>query len=64
MLEMKLTLAMTIRKFDFSARFEEWEQINRRKGPKTINGESAYQILDGTNRPRNGFPCRVTMRGS
>lgn len=64
MLEMKLALAMTVRKFDFSARFEEWEQINRRKGPKTINGEMAYQTLDGTNRPRNGFPCRVAMRGS
>lgn len=64
MLEMKLALTMTVRKFDFSARFEEWEQINRRKGPRTIDGESAYQTLDGTNRPRNGFPCRVTMRGS
>ena len=62
MLEMKLALALTIRKFDFSARFEEWEQINRKRGPKTINGESAYQALRGTNRPRNGFPCRVSLR--
>lgn len=62
-LEMKLALVMTIRKFDFSARFEEWEQIHRRSGPKEINGERAYQTLDGTSRPRSGFPCRVTLRG-
>lgn len=54
MMEMKLSLAMTIRKYDFSARFEEWEQINK-CGPKTVNGESAYQALKGTNRPRDGF---------
>ena len=64
LLEMKLALAMTVRKFDFSARFEEWDQIHRRKRPTTINGDSAYQTLDGTNRPRNGFPCRVTLRSS
>ena len=63
MLEMKLALAMTVRKFDFSARFEEWEQTTRKKGPKTVNGESAYQTFDGTTRPRDGFPCRVTVRG-
>lgn len=63
MMEMKLALAMTIRKYDFSARFEEWEQFNSKRGPKTINGESAYQALKGTNRPRDGFPCRVHVRG-
>lgn len=62
-LEMKLALVMTIRKYDFSARFEEWEEICRRSGPKTVNGERAYHSLDGTSRPRNGFPCRVTLRG-
>ena len=62
-LEMKLALVMTIRKFDFSARFEEWDEIHRRSGPKSVNGERAYHSLDGTSRPRNGFPCRVTLRG-
>ena len=61
-LEMKLALALTIRKFDFTPSFREWERIHR-KGPNTLNGEIAYQTLDGTNRPRNGFPCRVAVRG-
>jgi len=60
MLEIKLVLAMTIREFDIRATFQEWEQVNGRKGPNTVNGEIAYQSLDGTNRPRDGFPCRVT----
>ena len=61
LLEMKLALVMTIRKFDFHARFEEWDQKYGKRGSRTVNGESAYQTLHGTNRPRNGFPCRVTV---
>lgn len=61
-LEMKLALVMTIRKFDFSARFEEWEQTHSRSGPQKINGDRAYHTLDGTSRPRSGFPCRITRR--
>ena len=62
LLEMKLALVMTIRKFDFSAKFDEWDQMHGKKGggSRTVNGESAYQTLHGTNRPRDGFPCRVT----
>ena len=59
MLELKLSLVMTIRNFDFEPRFEEWEQKNGVKGPRMVNGEAGYQTLDGTPRPRNGFPCRV-----
>lgn len=61
-LEMKLALALTIRQFDFTPSFREWERIHK-KGPSAINGEMAYQTLHGTNRPRNGFPCRVAVRG-
>lgn len=61
LLEMKLALVMTIRRFDFSARFDEWDQKHGKRGPRMVNGESAYQTLHGTNRPRNGFPCRVTV---
>lgn len=61
LLEMKLALVMTIRKFDFHARFEECDQKYGKRRPRTVNGDSAYQTLHGTNRPRNGFPCRVTM---
>lgn len=62
MLELRLSLVMAIRKFDFEPRFEEWEQKNGVKGPRMVNGEIGYQTLDGTNRPRNGFPCKVSWR--
>lgn len=61
LLEMKLALVMTIRKFNIVATFEEWDRVHKKRGPRTINGESAYQTLDGTSRPRNGFPCRVNI---
>ena len=60
MLEIKLVMAMTIREFDITTAFQEFEQVNGIKGPCTVNGEIAYQSLDGTNRPRDGFPCRIT----
>lgn len=61
-LEMKLVLAMTIRKFNVRATFQEWE-IKQNQSPKSVNGEKAYQVFDGTNRPRGGFSCRITMAG-
>lgn len=60
MLEIKLVMAMTIREFNITTTFQEFEQVNGIKGPCTVNGEIAYQIMDGTNRPRDGFPCRIT----
>lgn len=60
MLEIKLVMAMTIREFNITTAFQEFERVNGIKGPCTVNGEIAYQSLDGTNRPRDGFPCRIT----
>ena len=61
LLEMKLALVMTIRRFDFSARFDEWDQKHGKRGQRRVNGEAAYATLYGTNRPRDGFPCRVSV---
>lgn len=63
MLEIKLVMAMTIREFDITTAFQDFEQANGIKGPCAVNGEVAYQSLDGTNRPRDGFPCRITSTG-
>lgn len=60
-LEMKVVLALTIRQFHITPSFREWERVHK-KGPTALNGEMAYQTLNGTNRPRNGFPCRVAIR--
>ena len=58
MLEMKIVLVMTLRRFDVRGVFEEWEGVAKKR-PGNVNGEKGYQVLDGTNRPRGGFPCRV-----
>lgn len=60
-LEIKMVLVMTIRDFDVKACYEEWDHMKGRTGPKTVNGERAYQVLNGTTRPAEGFPCRVTI---
>ena len=57
--EIKLVLVMTIREFDVTAEYEEWDKLNGRKDPGTVSGERAYQVLKGTTRPADGFPCRV-----
>ena len=61
MLEMKIALVMMIREFDISICYEEWDRIHGTKGPKTVNGERAYQALKGTTRPADGMPCRVSI---
>ena len=58
MLEMKIVLVMTLRRFDVRGAFQEWEGAAKKR-PGDVNGEKGYQVLDGTNRPRGGFPCRV-----
>ena len=62
LLEIKIVLAMTIRRFEVRAVYREWE---REKGmrARSVSGEKGYQVLDGTNRPRGGFPCRVQLVG-
>ena len=58
LLEMKIVLAMTVRRFEVRAVYREWE-VRGKKGARDVAGEKGYQVLDGTNRPRGGFPCRV-----
>ena len=61
MLELKLVMVMTLRKFDIKSSYDEWDQVRGKTGPRTVGGERAYQVLDGTTRPADGFPCRVTV---
>jgi len=59
MLEMRLVMVMTLREFDVKSSYEDWDRVHGKPGPKTVSGERAYQVLDGTTRPADGFPCRV-----
>ena len=61
MLELKLVMVMTLREFDFKSSYEEWDHIRGNTGPRTVSGERAYQVLDGTTRPADGFPCKISL---
>lgn len=61
LLELKLVMVMTLRELDITACYDAWDHDHGRKEPGTVNGERAYQVLKGTTRPADGFPCRVTF---
>lgn len=63
MLEVKLVLALTLREFTIESAYDEWDKMKLPKGPKTVNGDRAYQILWGAAHPSDGFPCKVTVNG-
>lgn len=60
MLEIKIVMVMTLREFNIKPSYGEWDQVRGKPGPRTVSGERAYQVLNGTTRPADGFPCRVT----
>ena len=76
MIEPKVILALTIREFDFVAEFggvkcetvtpiETYKEFaDGRKGSErmTIEGHSAFQILLGAAKPRDGMPGRLSFR--
>ena len=64
MLEIKIVMALTLREFRVEANYEEWDNAKGRTSMRTVNGERAYQVLDGTTRPADGFPCRVSTATS
>lgn len=61
MLELKMVLAMTTREFEIKSMYEEWDSLKPGRGPKTVNGDRAYQILSGSAHPNDRLPCRVSI---
>ena len=61
-LETKIILALTVRRFGFEAIYDELDAKLGPKAVKTMEGESAYQIKMGTAKPRGQMPCRVWLR--
>lgn len=61
MTEMKIVLALTMREFNIRPAYEEWDHLNPKAGPSTVDGERAYQIVRGGGHPSDAFPCRVCM---
>ena len=64
LLEIRLILVLTLREFHVTSAYEEWDRSKSPKGPKTVNGDRAYQILQGAAHPSDGFPCRVSVKHS
>ena len=72
MLEMKIILVMTIRKFDIRAAYEDLKLLegdgsyysNDVSGIQEVYGDEAYQVTLGSAKPREGMPARVTLRES
>ncbi|KAJ6016624.1 cytochrome protein [Penicillium sp. IBT 35674x] len=61
MLDVKITLVLTLREFEFQDQYAELDWLHPKNGLKTVFGERAYQIA---SHPADGMPCRVTQRES
>ena len=62
MLDIKITLALTLREFDFQDQYAEWDRLYPSKGLKTVFSERAYQVAQGASHPADGMPCKVFQR--
>ncbi|KAK5108862.1 hypothetical protein LTR62_007752 [Meristemomyces frigidus] len=69
-IETKVILAMTVRTFDFYSAYDEVVELkgdgsgyfSETDGVQTQFGDEAYQIQLGTAKPREGMPCRISLR--
>jgi len=65
MTELKVALVMSVREFEISPAYEEWDEMFPREGVKMVGGNRAFQAEKGAGgaHPADGFPCRVVVRG-
>ncbi|KAL4917406.1 cytochrome P450 [Aspergillus aurantiobrunneus] len=64
LLELRIALVMTLREFNITPAYEEWDRLHPRDSIKEVNGHRAYQAEKGGGgaHPADGVPCRVTLR--
>ncbi|KAI1410545.1 cytochrome protein [Hypoxylon sp. FL1857] len=62
MLDVKITLALTVREFDIKHAYDEWDRLHPTSKVKSVNGERAYQTQSGGAHPADGYPCRISLR--
>jgi sterigmatocystin biosynthesis cytochrome P450 monooxygenase len=64
LLELRIALVMTIREFDITPAYDEWDKMYPRKGVREVNGNRAYQAEKGGGgaHPADGYPCRAVVR--
>lgn len=65
-LELKVALVMTVRMFDITPAYDEWDTMHPRKAGSvtSVEGNRVYQaeMGGGGAHPVDGFPVRVTLR--
>ncbi|KAK0120469.1 hypothetical protein ONS96_010683 [Cadophora gregata f. sp. sojae] len=68
-LEMKIIMVMTLREFDISSEYEEWDRMMGREKPgemldgkRGMFGMRAYQEMKATAKPSDDMPVRVKRR--
>ncbi|KAI9721481.1 MAG: hypothetical protein M1812_002243 [Candelaria pacifica] len=62
LLEMKIIMMLTLRKFTITAAYDEYDRMKGRKKEGTVReafGERAYQTLIASANPSDGMPARV-----
>ncbi|KAF2877337.1 cytochrome P450 71B25 [Massariosphaeria phaeospora] len=62
MLDLRVTLAMVVRRFDFEEAYGEWDRVNGVSRERWVKGERWYQVGGGGAHPADGLPCRVVLR--
>lgn len=58
MIEMKVILVMTVRKFELTLAYEKLDNSSKRRGIKTVHGERGYQVQRA--QPSDDLPVQVT----
>ncbi|KAL5342020.1 cytochrome P450 [Aspergillus crustosus] len=61
LVDIRATLLMTVREFDFVDQYAEWDSLNPGHGLNTMFGERAYMVQAGSGRPAQGMPCKVAL---
>ncbi|KAK1977924.1 vera protein [Colletotrichum cereale] len=63
LVEMKLVLALIVRKFDVEEAWEDWDIAQGNKGQRDmVRGERLYVAGEGVGHPKDGMPVHVRLR--
>ncbi|ORX98676.1 aflN/ verA/ monooxygenase [Clohesyomyces aquaticus] len=62
--EMKIVLALTVRRFEMQPAYDLWDKKHGIKGRRFVGGNRAYQVEGGGGgaHPSERYPCTVTVR--
>jgi hypothetical protein len=61
MTEIKTMLVLTVREFDITDAYDEWDRLKGNPKGWNVNGERAYMIHKGSGHPSDLYPCKVKL---